>query len=289
MSPVVKRKPEKPKIPSKYLLMIYTVICISLIVLTFTTNISESFLRNTIGMAVTPFQKGLSEISDALISKAQRKQTLEELTAENEALKQQIEFLTSENVLLSQDKYELTTLRDLYDLDGQYEEYPKIGARIISWDSSNWNSSFLIDKGSEDGIAVDMNVIAGGGLVGRITNVGQNWSRVLCINDDESNVSACVLHCQSNLIVSGDLQLSKQNLLSFSQLTDNDSVVQTGDKIVTSYISDKYLPGILIGYVSTCEDDSNSLTKSGTISPVCDFSHLSEVLIITELKEEYKD
>lgn len=289
MSPVIKKKPEKEKLPSKYILMILTVICLALIVLTFTSNIPEGFIRNTVGVVVTPFQTGISTLSDRLISRADDRQTMEELRAQNEELQKQIDDLTSENVLLSQDKYELTTLRELYSLDGQYEDYPKTGARIISWDSNNWNSSFLIDKGARDGIAVDMNVIAGGGLVGRITEVGNNWSRVLCINDDSSNVSACVLHSQSNLIVSGDLQLSKQNLIGFSQLSDKDNVVQTGDKVVTSYISDKYLPGILIGYISTCGDDSNNLTKSGTITPICDFSHLSEVLIITELKEEYED
>ena len=92
------------------------------------------------------------------------------LLAENSALKEQVASLTEENTLLQQDKYELNELRGLLELDEEYGDYNKIGARIISRDSGNWYSSFVIDKGSNDGLADDMNVIAGGGLVGRITS-----------------------------------------------------------------------------------------------------------------------
>ena len=83
------------------------------------------------------------------------------LLAENSALKEQVASLTEENTLLQQDKYELNELRGLLELDEEYGDYNKIGARIISRDSGNWYSSFVIDKGSNDGLADDMNVIAG--------------------------------------------------------------------------------------------------------------------------------
>ena len=57
-----------------------------------------------------------------------------------------------------------------------------------------------------------------------------------------------------------------------------------GDPVVTSYVSDKYLQGILIGYIYNVEDNANNLTKSGSITPVVDFQHLQEVLVITTLK-----
>ena len=78
---------------------------------------------------------------------------------------------------------------------------------------------------------------------------------------------------------------SYENRIAFSQLLDNDNSVKLGDKIVTSNISDKYLPGILIGYVTEVKMDANNLSKSGQIIPVVDFEHLSEVLIIMELKQ----
>ena len=59
-----------------------------------------------------------------------------------------------------------------------------------------------------------------------------------------------------------------------------------GDQIVTSYISDKYLQGILIGYISEVNVDSNNLTRSGYITPVVDFKNLQEVLVITTTKAD---
>lgn len=69
-----------------------------------------------------------------------------------------------ENAQLQQDKYELASLRELYDIDKATSDYEKMGARVIASDSSNWFYSFTIDKGSDDGIQVDMNVLAGSGL-----------------------------------------------------------------------------------------------------------------------------
>ena len=168
----------------------------------------------------------------------------------------------------------------------EYGDYNKIGARIISRDSGNWYSSFVIDKGSNDGLADDMNVIAGGGLVGRITSVGPNWSRVTSIISDNSNVSGMTLATGDNLIVSGDLQMMAQGVIPFSKLVDSQDAVAEGDKVVTSDISDKYLPNILIGYISTINKDTNNLTKSGYLTPVVDFEHLSEVLVITDKKQQ---
>lgn len=85
--------------------------------------------------------------------------------------------------------------------------------------------------------------------------------------------------------MAGDLTLTDEGLLQFFQLSDKDDKVQVGDKIVTSNVSDKFLKGILIGYISEIEYDSNHLTKSGTIIPVADFRHLQEVLVIKELKQ----
>ena len=92
-----------------------------------------------------------------------------------------------------------------------------------------------------------------------------------------------------NMIVSGNLELMNQNKISFSKLIDSDEKVKEGDKIVTSNISDKYLPGLLIGYITSIESDSNNLTHSGTLTPAADFEHMDEVLIILDLKQKTKN
>ena len=214
---------------------------------------------------------------------------IRDLLAENEKLKQQIDDLTIEITGLQQDKYELNNLRELYQLDSQYDEYDKIGARIIARDAGNWYASFVIDKGYEDGISENMNVMAGSGLVGIVVDVGPNWAKVTSIISDNINVSGKVLSTSDDLIVSGNLELMKEGVISFIQLIDEENKVVEGDKIVTSSISDKYLPGILIGYISSISEDSNNLTKSGWLTPAVDFEHLEEVLVITQLKQTVEE
>lgn len=271
--------------PSKYLLLILTIVCTLMMLITFGTDVFNRPLNAVAGYVVVPFQQGIGKLGGWLSNRSEELVQIRTLLDENAALKEQVAALTEENTLLQQDKYELNTLRSLMDLSEQYSEYPKEGARIISRDSGNWYSSFIIDKGYEDGIGVDMNVIAGGGLVGRITSVGPNWARVTAIISDNSNVSGMTLSTQDNLIVSGDLQQMADGCITFSQLVDSQNMVKEGDKVVTSDISDKYLPNILIGYISKIDKDSNNLTKSGLIIPAVDFEHLGEVLVITDLKQ----
>lgn len=190
-----------------------------------------------------------------------------------------------ENSQLQQDRYELSELRTLYDLDENYSDYDKVAARIIGKDAGNWFSTFLIDKGSEDGIAEGMNVIAGSGLVGIVTKVGKNWAQVRSIIDDASNVSATVLSTSDSCFVNGDLQLMNEGVIRITQLKTDEGAVNKGDKVLTSHISDKYQEGILIGYVDEVTLDSNNLTYSGTLTPAVDFEYLHTVLVITELKQ----
>ena len=285
MSPIIKRKGERFTLPSKYLLFILTAVCTVLMVFTFGTDIFNKPLNTAVGYVIVPFQQGIGKMGGWLSNRSEELVQIRTLLDENARLKEEIATLTEENILLQQDKYELNKLRELFELDEQYAEYNKVGARIIGRDTGNWYSSFLIDKGDQDGLAVDMNVIAGGGLVGRITEVGPNWARVTSIISDNSNVSAMTLSTEDNLIVSGDLKLMAEGCISFSQLMDSKNMVVEGDKVVTSNISDKYLPNILIGYISSIDRDSNNLTKSGQVVPAVDFEHLSEVLIITDRKQ----
>lgn len=289
MSPIVKRKGEKFTLPGKYLLFILTILCTGMVLLTLNTTVFSGPLSAVAGYTVVPFEEGISVVGSWLANRSEELAQIRVLIDENEKLKQQVDELTIENTRLQQDRYELTNLRELYNLDAQYDEYEMTGARIIARDSGNWFHSFVINKGVRDGIAVDMNVMAGSGLVGRVVDVGPNWAKVKAIIADDSNVSAMVLSSSDNMIVSGNLKLYASGVIEFEQLVDSDNVVVEGDKIVTSNISDKYLPGILVGYINTINQDANNLTKSGYITPAVDFEHLEEVLVIMKNKQTIEE
>lgn len=289
MSPIAKRKKTKFSIPSKYLLLLLTFLCVLLMAVTFFTDYSATPLNKLVGYVVVPFQNGVSRIGTWLSVRVDELEELRIVLQENQELKEKIDELTAQNTQLQQDKYELNNLRELYKLDEEYSGYEKVGARIIARDSGNWFHSFIIDKGSDDGLAMDMNVIAGGGLVGRIVDIGPNWSKVTAIINDNSNVSGMVLASSDFLMVRGSLELMSDGVISFEQLTDSAGRVQVGDKVVTSSVSDKYLPSILIGYITEINQDSNNITKSGKITPAVDFEHLEEVLVILETKQQITD
>lgn len=286
MSPVVKKRGERFTIPSKYLLFALTCLCTILMVVTISTDALNKPLNAVVGYVVVPFQQGIGNVGGWISKRSDELSQIKDLLEENSKLKAQVDELTVENTLLQQDKAELLRLRELYQMDIQYDSYTKVGAKIISRDTGNWYSSFVIDKGTDDGLAIDMNVIADGGLVGRITSIGPNWAKVTSIISDNANVSAKSLITSDTMIVSGDLEAMKDGVIRFSQLIDSQNNISEGDKIVTSHISDKYLPNIMIGYVYSITADPNNLTKSGYISPAVDFEHLEEVLVILETKEK---
>lgn len=270
---------------SKVLIIILSIFCAALITVSVIDENIYTPLRNITGVLVTPIEKGVSAFGNWVGRLGNSFTDSDTLRAENEDLKSQVDTLTAENSQLVLDKEELSRLRELLDLKDEYSDYETTGARVISKGEGNWFSTFTIDKGSSDGIKVDCNVIAGSGLVGIVTAVGSNWATVRSIIDDDSNVSAMVSTTSDTCIVAGNLQLIDSGVLSIVQLTDTENKVHVGDKVVTSNISEKYLPGILIGYISELNNNASNLSKSGQLTPVVDFRHLQEVLVILETKD----
>lgn len=273
---------------SKHLLAIMTLFCLCCIVSTFASGISTAPLQEAAGIVIVPFEKSIEKIG-SMSSAGDSFQDKQDLIFENEELKAQIDSLTTQNNKLIQDQGEYQRLKELYDLDQTYEEYPKVAATIISKDPGNWYDTFMINKGSKDGIRVDNNVIAGKGLVGIVTEVGSSWATVRSIIDDSSSVSAMTVSTSDNCIVNGDLELIDEGKLRFEQLYDQENKVTVGERIVTSNISEKFVEGLFIGYVSEVEVDSNNLTKTGTIVTPVDFLHLKDVFVITVNKQDMTD
>lgn len=280
------RKKNQSSLSSKYWLLILSIICVLLMGLSLITDKVNGPLRTVANYTIVPMQNGINTIGTWLSDLTQNLETLQELRAENKALQAEVDSLTVKNNLLQQDSEELDRLRELYELDQYYSDYKTVGARVTANDSGNWFSSFVIDKGKKDGIKVDMNVIANGGLVGIVTEVGPNWARVRSIIDDESNVSSLILSTSDTCIVNGDLTLMQSGKIRFEQLPNNDTEIKSGELVVTSHISNKYLKGILVGYISEVHVDANNLTRSGYITPAVDFQHLQEVLVITSTKAD---
>ena len=204
------RKKTKMIIDPKYILIAISVICAILIVVSFKFQDKMGPVRSIVGDVVTPMQKGINTIGVKISDKIDYINSVKKLTDENKSLKQKLDETNAENKLLQQDKYELENFRKLYDLDEQYANYPKVAARVISGEPDNWYNEFIIDKGTSDGLAKNMNVMAGDGLVGRIVEANKSYSRVRSIVDDSSEVSGSFLKTSDKCIVEGNLSMMKE-------------------------------------------------------------------------------
>ncbi len=273
------------RIPSKYVLLILIIICGMLMGAELFTGGHGPL--NLIGSyTIIPMQNGISSIGRWMGDLTDNFKTLDELKTENETLQSRLDEMTIDNTRLRQEQYELERLQELYKLDQNYADYEKVGAHVIANNGTNWFNSFTIDKGSNDGIREDMNVLAGSGLVGIVTEVGPAYAQVRAVIDDESNISAMVLSTSDLCMVRGDLKLMNDGRIRFEKLPNNDNKIEVGEQVVTSHISSKFLQGIFIGYISEIEVDSNNLTRSGYITPAVDFNNLQEVLVITSTKQD---
>ena len=269
---------------SKYILSGLTLLCVLLIGITSLKDGILEPLRTGVGYFLIPIQTGVNRVGTGLYNELTDISRLKTALDENARLKIQVDRLTEENNRLQAQQFELNRLRQLYELDQEYMQYNKIGARVIARDSEKWFQVFRINKGSSDGVAVDMNVVADGGLVGIVTDVGANYATVRSIIDDSSRVGAMSVDSSYNCIVAGDLTLYEQGRLKLTDFS-KDAVLKDGDQIITSNISTKFLPGILIGYAVDVTIDPDHLTQSGYLIPAANFDNLQEVLILTDLKD----
>ena len=283
------KRRSKHSFPTRYMLLILSGLCVLIMFVSFTLNLSGGPLNTVAGYVFTPMQKGINSVGNWFVSRADELKSLKNVTKENEELQAQVDELTTELNTVKLEQYELDSLRELFQLDQKYPSYKKVAARIIGSDSSNWFNTFVIDKGTKDGIEKDMNVIAGSGLVGIVIDVGPNYAKVRSIIDDANNVSGMTLSTTDRCNVNGNLESMNENqVIEFSNLKCDENVIGPGEQLVTSNISDKYLEGILIGYISSIKRDSNNLTYSGTVTPAVDFKHLQEVLVILDKKQSTK-
>ena len=279
-----KKVRHRKQLPDKYILMALALLCVIMIGLSVSNASFTKPFKTVVGTILVPIEKGINNIGLWFADKSDFFAQVSDLKDENEKLKEQIDDLTLQNTQLLKNELEFQRLQELLELQEAYSDYPTTGARIIAMEPNSWYTTFTIDKGSADGMAVDMNVIANGGLVGIITEVGPNYSIVQSIINDNMSVSAEFVETSDLCIINGDLKLIENGFLSVTNIS-KDVEVADGAMITTSHISSKYLPGILIGYIHSVTEDDNNLTKSGYVSPVVDFTNLQDVLVITQLKE----
>jgi rod shape-determining protein MreC len=271
----------KRDVSPKYLFLTFSIICVLLIVVSYFAADRVAIVKKYTGMVVTPIQNGVDKIGLWMDSKVKNLQEIEALNEENQSLRDELAECKEDINQYQSELQELDELRSLYALDDEYPELNKTAAHVFAKDSSSWFSTFYIDKGSNQGIFVGANVMCGEGLAGVVTECFDSYSKVRAIIDDESNVSTRIMPANALCTLEGSLNNYEDGYLEVINI-DKDAAVSVGDKIVTSHVSERFHPGIVVGYVKEITLDSNNLTMTAKVTPAVDFENLSVVLVVTD-------
>ena len=230
-----------------------------------------------------PLQKGLSGVTRSFGELAQTARDLRDLRQRNQELEAENARLLLENVRLKEVEVENTQLRDLLDFaqtDPSLEtQGARVVGRVIGQDPSNVQRYITLDVGREAGIAHNMPVTTDRGLVGRISDVGNGWSRVLLITDVSSSVNAVTQGTRAGGLVQGQVDGS----LVMGSIPQED-VVSVGDTVFTSGLGGNFPRQILIGQIVKVERKDYELYQTAIVQPTVDFRKLEAVLVITDFE-----
>lgn len=199
---------------------------------------------------------------------------------ENDDLKK---IIASQNLYKAEnDEYKRTIseLEALMDLDTG-TDYEKVYVSVISRDPSTWSNMITLNKGSKDGIKVDMAVVSAKGLIGKISDVNDNTCKVKLLTTENNDASVSIKVELKGGTTDGILE----NYDAFSrkyqiQLFDANAKVEKGMKIITSGNGGVFPSGILVGKVSAEEDSYDNKGKKLTATPSVDFNDFSYVAVL---------
>lgn len=255
-----------------------------LIVLIFIGKVFDIPVLSTgVNYVLSPFEKGISYLTGGTSTISQHFRKVDELIKENEALKKENDALRAKQVVADRISEDLVRLRTALDMKEVYVDYGGTGANVIARDYSNWSKIYTIDIGINKNVKDNSVVLADGGLVGHVEEANITSSKVVTLLDSRSAVSVEVSRTGDVGILSGSIELANDGLCLLE--INGAAEIVKNDQIITSYLSDVYPPGILVGKIEEVQVSSNELITYAYVRPTVDFDHLKQVLVISEKEE----
>ena len=267
-------------------LLVVALVSVSLVTITVDYREGDDGPLASIGDAaltvISPLQEVVSKVTHPIGNFFSTLFRLPSIRHERDVLRERVDALETQ---LNEGRADQTRLADLEALLGLRESLgPKVqttAAEVIANGVSNFEWTMEIDKGSSDGIARDMPVIASAGLVGHIVRVGTNSSIVQLIIDPDSFVAGRLDVSRQTGLLSGegnqDMQMSLVE--STAEVAPDERVVTAGYRI-RDVAESLYPPNVLIGTVSRVLEEDAATEKFVTVRPAVDFSSLSIVLVV---------
>lgn len=284
------KQKKKRKLALKWKLMTGIGFCLGLLVLTWLLGQRFETVRTALNSVTQPLQKGYMAVEGWITGISDDFQTRESLQEENLALKEELERVQKENMQLQSDARRVQELEELYELDTYYKDYPKTGAQIVGLSPNNWYETYIIDKGSSDGMEAYMPVLSDNGLAGHINEVYEHYSQVVSVVNESSYIYGQINRKDGDLVAvqgakgysSPDTGAIEEDLCMIQFVTDEIDIT-VGDEIVTSSLGDIYPPGLRIGTVTEIIPLGTGYESLALVKPNVNLDQMDTVLIITEI------
>ena len=262
--------------------VVLTVVALLAVILTVISSLTGTNIPGMLVKGVmAPLRTGVSKLADGVEHIYDYIFSYESLAAENEELKQQLAQMQDNARVADSVTRENQRLRDLLELQEGNEDYSFADGYIISWDSTEWSSTFTINRGANVGIAEDMcAVTANGELVGLVTEVGPNYAVIKTVLDSSLEISATIATSGYNGMVKGGYTVNLPDKLRMNYL-DTNSTIHINDQVVTTG-SVVYPRGLIVGNVIDAGFDDTGVAKYAILEPAADIGSLEQVFIITE-------
>lgn len=230
---------------------------------------------------LTPFRAGASKMADGAKQVYDYIFRYEALLAENQALKEQLAAIEDEARDAYATKQENDRLRAILDLVDANEDYKLVDAYVISTSSSDWSSTFTINRGSNVGIEAGMCAItAYGELVGLVSEVGVNYAVVKSVLDSSLEISATIAASGHSGMVQGGYASGLDGLLRMNYLPSS-ATIRNHDQVVTTG-STVYPRNLVLGHVVDAGFDDTGVAKYALLQPAADVRSVEQVFIVTE-------
>lgn len=240
-----------------------------------------SWIESAVGAVVTPVQTFAAKASNSIANFFRGVFNTTDADLENSRLKSELALYDQMQVELFEAQQENERLRSLLNYSQLVGDYEYATARVIGKSTGIWFDIFTINAGRNQGIDVNMPVICSDGLVGRVTEVGATWSKVISVIDSSVTVSVMVERTRDNCMLRGVLDAaSSSNYLELYYLPIDRIDLVPGDVIITSGLGETYPKGIKIGVVEEVMLGTDREGVNAIVTPSVDFKHLEEVSVI---------
>ena len=241
-------------------------------------------VQNMTGAVKAPVQRIVSSMAEWLEGLYGYIYEYDQRQAENERLREALTEAQEEARNGKSAVEENARLRKLLDFKEKHSDMTLEPAKVISWTSSNWSSSFNISKGTSSDIAVGDSVITEYGvLVGQVVEVGTGWATVRTVIDINTNIGAFVSENGSAGMMVGDFALMQEGSAKMTYLADGAQIF-TGDTVMTSGAGGAFPQGLVIGTISSVQTEAGGQVEYGIIKPGCDLNALVQVYVVKEFE-----